>query len=144
MSFAAPNRASMRKAVPMAPMLDVLFLLLIFFATSSTFRAAEQQIDVNLPLAQAAESFDPVRTEVLVNVRPDGALVVSGRQVTVARLRQLLAQLVADFPNERVIIRGDREVPYGRVVEVMDTARAVGIRQVHFATVRPAVDPGSP
>lgn len=144
MSFAAPTRATRRHGVPLAPMLDVLFLLLIFFATSSTFHAAEQQIDVNLPVAESAKAVDPVRTEVLINVRLDGAIVMGGREVTADEVGDILGQLVADFPNERVIVRGDREVPFGKVMAVMDTARAVGIRQVFFATIRPAAGSGGP
>jgi len=137
-SFAQPRQPTRRVTVPLAPMLDVLFLLLIFFATTSTFRAEEQQIDVNLPIAQTASAAEPLETELLVNVRADDTLVVGGRAVTIAELRAMLRQITADFPNERVIIRGDQAVNYGRIVEVMDAARAANVRQIHFATIQAA------
>jgi len=137
-SFARPRQPTRRATVPLAPMLDVLFLLLIFFATTSTFRAEEQQIDVNLPIAQTASAAEPLETELLVNVRADDTLVVGGRAVTIDQLRAMLRQITADFPNERVIIRGDQAVNYGRIVEVMDAARSANVRQIHFATIQAA------
>jgi len=140
MSFAQPRQPSRRVTVPLAPMLDILFLLLIFFATTSTFRAEEQQIDVNLPIARTAAAAEPLKTEVLVNVMNDGSLLVGGQDVSIAELRTMLLQLTADFPNERVIIRGDQTVNYGRIVEVMDAARAARVQQIHFATVQPTAE----
>ena len=135
MSFAEPEQPP-RRAVPLAPMLDVLFLLLIFFVTTSSFRAQEQQLDVNLPAAQAADDAEPQRTEVVINVKKDGSILLDPSEQTIDQLRQTLRQLVEDFPNERVIIRGDKKVTYDRIVQVMDTARAAGVKHVYFATVR--------
>jgi biopolymer transport protein ExbD len=137
MSFAEPRQPTRRSSVPLAPMLDILFLLLIFFVTTSTFRAEERLIDVNLPIAQTAAAMEPLKTEVLVNVRDDATLVVGGRTVSIDELRMILGELTRDFPNERVIIVGDKLVNYGRIVEVMDAARAAKVREIHFATVLP-------
>ena len=142
MSFARPRQPLRRAAVPLAPMLDILFLLLIFFATSTTFRAGEQQIDVNLPLAQTGQTREPTPTEVVVNIREDGSIVVAGRTMPLSQLRAMLSELVREFPNERVIIRGDETTQYGRVVEVMDTARLARVKEVRFATARPARESG--
>jgi len=136
MSFARPRQPERRSGVPLAPMLDVLFLLLIFFATSTTFRAGEQQIDVNLPVAQTGQSVEPLRTEVVVNIQQDGSIVVSGREVELGELRSMLVKLVERFPDERVIIRGDQSTNYGRIVEVMDAARVARVHEVRFATQR--------
>ena len=136
MSFARPRQPTRRAAVPLAPMLDVLFLLLIFFVTTSSFRAQEQQIDVQLPSAEAAETAEPTSTEVVVNVKADGSIMVGAEAYQPPALRSMLSQLVAEFPDERVIIRGDKNVKYERIVDVMDTARAAGVRNIYFATVK--------
>jgi len=138
MSFAAPP-ANLRKAgVPLAPMLDVLFLLLIFFATTSTYRAVEQQIAINLPVSQTAATDQPGRHDILININNDGSIIVSGGTVSLEQLHTMLKQLAVDYPDDRVIIRGDQLVPYGRVIGVMDAARAAGFGRIHFATVKRA------
>lgn len=140
MSFAQPTTAGgpvRRAAVPLAPMLDVLFLLLIFFATTSTFRTAEQQIDVELPAAQTGTEPQTAGGRTLVNVRADGSVEVFGRDVTVGQLNQMLSRIVADTPDERVFVAGDQGVVYGRVMEVVDAIRGAGVDRVHFA-VQPA------
>jgi len=138
MSFAKPSIPTRRAAVPLAPMIDILFLLLIFFVTTSTFRAAEQQVDVKLPVAQTGQTTEPTRTEVVINIRNDGEIVVGGRVYTLNELHGMLGELVRQYPDERVIIRGDKQVVYERIIGVMDAARAVGVRGIYFATVRKA------
>lgn len=139
MSFGAAQQ-NRRPAVPLAAMLDILFLLLIFFVTTGSFRAEEQQIDVELPAAQAAGTIKPGRTELVINVRQDGAIVVGEAAFDAGVLGAMLEQLVRDFPDERVIIRGDREVSYHRIITVMDVARSAGVRNIYFATVKPAAE----
>ncbi|NBB82321.1 MAG: biopolymer transporter ExbD [Alphaproteobacteria bacterium] len=136
MSFARPRQPQRRAGVPLAPMLDVLFLLLIFFATSTTFRAGEQQIDVDLPVAKTGQTVEPLRTEVVVNIKEDGSIVVSGRALELGELRSMLVKLVERFPEERVIIRADASARHGRVVEVMDAAELAQVGEVRLATQR--------
>ena len=139
MSFGAAQQ-NRRPVVPLAAMLDILFLLLIFFVTTGSFRAEEQQIDVELPTAQAAAPIKPERTELVINVRQDGTIVVGEAALNANALGVLLERLVSEFPDERVIIRGDREVSYHRIITVMDVARAAGVRNIYFATVKPAAE----
>lgn len=140
MSFAQPKQPHRRGGVPLAPMLDVMFLLLIFFVVTASYREEEHQIDVQLPSAEAAEPLAAGRSEIVVNVREDGAIMLGPRQYTPADLQNVLEQLVDDYPDERVIIRGDRESRYERIVTVMDIARDAGVRHIYFATVRHADD----
>jgi biopolymer transport protein ExbD len=133
MSFANPRQPA-RRGVPLAPLLDVLFLLLIFFALTSSIRATEQMIPLEVPAAQSGETQEGRRTETIVNVRQDGAIVVNGRPHTLAELRTLLVDLVAEFPNERVVIRGHRDADLGRVVAIFDIARLSGVKNVQIAT----------
>lgn len=140
MSFAQSRRATTRGFVPLAAMIDVLFLLLIFFTTTSTFRAREQQIDVKLPVAMHAQPTEPTRTEVVVNVRNDGAIVIGDKLYELSQLRTMLTELVKLYPHERLIIRGDQVVQYGRIIAVMDAARSAGVTDIRFATIKQAGD----
>lgn len=138
MSFAQSRRATTRGFVPLAAMIDVMFLLLIFFTTTSTFRAREQQIDVKLPVAEHTQAQKPTRTEVVVNVREDGTIVIGDQVYQLGRLQTMLTELVKLYPRERLIIRGDQTVRYGRIIAVMDAARSAGVGDIRFATVKPA------
>jgi biopolymer transport protein ExbD len=118
-------------------MLDVLFLLLIFFAATYSYRAArEQSIAMDLPVSQTAVDEPAARYDVRVNIDNDGRIIISGEPVTLDRLYEMLRDLSADYPDDRVIIGGDRSVAYGRVIAVMDAARAAGFSRVQLATVR--------
>jgi biopolymer transport protein ExbD len=127
-----------RRGVPLAPMLDIMFLLLIFFVTTSSFRAQEQQIDIQLPAAQAGKPTDPSATEIIVNIMADDSIRVGNSTYTPEALYKVMRQLVADYPDERVIIRGDRGSHTEALVRVMDVARSAGIQNIHIATVKPA------
>ncbi|MBI1368014.1 MAG: hypothetical protein GC162_05105 [Planctomycetes bacterium] len=136
MSFAQPVEQRRRASVPLAPMLDIMFLLLIFFVTTSSFRAEEQQIDVKLPTAQASSPTQPRRTEVIVNVKSDGTIVVGNQSYNPPALFEMMRSLTTDYPDEHVIIRGDKDTRYETIVSVMDVARSAGVKSIYFATVK--------
>jgi biopolymer transport protein ExbD len=141
MSFAQPTKEA-RRALPLAPMLDVMFLLLMFFVTTASFREEEQQVDVTLAATKAGAPAEARRTEVVVNVKDDGSILVGGAAYNIQQLSTLLRDLIAEYPGEHVVIRGDKRVPYERVVQVVDAARSVGVRNVSLATVKRAADVG--
>ncbi|MDH3583435.1 MAG: biopolymer transporter ExbD [Phycisphaerae bacterium] len=143
MSFAQPKRELRRASVPLAPMLDIMFLLLIFFVTTSSFRAEERLTEVPVPEAESGKPATATRTQLIVNVRSDGSILVGPVQYSMPQLDRLLRQLVRDFPDERVIIRGDRRSSYESIMQVMDTAALAGIKKIFFATVKKQTGSGS-
>lgn len=133
MSFARPERDP-RRALSLTPLIDVMFILIIFFVTTTTFRAEEQQIDVQLVATQTGKVIEPTRTEIVINVKEDGTITIGNRLFDAEQLKAMLRRLVEDFPNERVIVRGDRNAKYERVLAVLDSARAAGVRDARLAT----------
>lgn len=142
MSFSQPNPNTRRAAIPLAPMLDVVFILLLFFVTTWNLRHEEQQIGVSLAAASSGAPATAHRTEVIVNIANDGAILIGSVVHTPSQLAGKLRDLARDYPDERVIIRGDKLVPYEKVVAVIDLARAAGITNVLLATVKPAEEVG--
>lgn len=128
--------------MPLAPMLDMMFLLLIFFATTSTFRAEEQQIDVDVPAAQTANAIAPTRTEVVVNILANGTIKVGATNYSTAQLQTMFQQLVEIYPDTVVTIRGDKETRYDTIIAVMDAVRAAGVNNTKLATIKNARDLG--
>ncbi|MES2981158.1 MAG: biopolymer transporter ExbD [Verrucomicrobiota bacterium] len=128
-----PEPATMQ----LAPMIDIVFLLLIFFIVTWQFTRAETELSVSVPTAQ--EGADPQRQigEIVINILGDGTIRVEGTTVDLAQLLEKLAEIAKKYENQPVRIRGDGGVPYQRIVEVIDTCQKAGIWNISFATQRP-------
>ncbi len=128
-----PESASMQ----LAPMIDIVFLLLIFFIVTWQFTRSETELKVSVPTAQ--EGAEPERGpgEIVINILTDGTIRIEGTTVDLAQLLDKLAMIAAQFENQPVRIRGDGGVEYQRIVEVIDTCQKAGIWNISFATQRP-------
>ena len=137
MSFVAESRLRTRPVLPLAGMVDVLFLLLIFFMTASVFREQELQIPVELPATETAQVAAPdPATRIVVTVTADGRIFLGEREVSADELKVMFRELADQFPHESVIVRGDRDSRFGLAVHVMDLAQQAGIRDVSVATIK--------
>ena len=121
----------------LAPMIDIVFLLLIFFIVTWQFTKSETELKVSVPTAQ--EGADPQRQqgEIIINILSDGTIKVEGGVVDLAQLLEKLASIAAQYKNQPVRIRGDGGVAYQRIVEVIDTCQKAGIWNISFATQKP-------
>ena len=122
----------------LAPMIDILLLLLSFFIISWQFSRSETELNVSVPTAQEGAEPERQRGEIIINVLPDGTIRVEGATVDLSQLRDKLADIAKQFENQPVRIRGDGNVAYQRIVEVIDTCQKAGIWNISFATQRPA------
>ena len=139
MGFASESRERARPVIPLAGMVDVLFLLLIFFMTASTLRDQELQMDVALPgseNSQLAANIDAMQT--VVTIDKLNQIYLGERAVTMQQLRDVLTQIAKDYPDETLVVRGDRDSSYGIAIEIMDVAQAMGIKDVRAAEVKKA------
>ncbi len=118
-----------------APMIDIVFLLLCFFVTSQVFTQWESEIDIALPTSRTAEFNRRLPGEIILNIRPTGQVSVSGRVLEEKELTALLDRLVQLFPGQPVLIRADRETPYLHVIRVLDLCRQSEIWNISFATL---------
>jgi len=135
MSFTAETRERTRPALPLAAMVDMMFLLLIFFMTASLYREQERQIEVALPGAETAESGQH-KAPIIITINAEGVIFMGEQAYDLVKLRAALSQLAGQVPNEAVLIRGDRQSQFGLVIQVLDMARAVGIQDVAVATTK--------
>jgi len=118
-----------------APMIDIVLVLLCFFVASQIFTQWETEIDIALPTARTAEFNRRLPGEIILNIRADGEVSVSGRILNDGELTTLLNRLVKLFPGQPVLIRGDRETPYAHVIRVLDLCRKSEIWNISFATL---------
>ncbi len=129
MSFAQPNRTMRKTGVPLAAMLDIMFLLLIFFVTTYQFRDDQYAIDIDPPATKTGKSPELASNSIIVNVTEDGRYLIYEKEFTGPQLGRFLAdQRKAVTDRElRVFVNGDKAVQYGRVVEALDIARRAGV-----------------
>jgi len=115
-------------------LIDVVFLLLIFFMVTTTF-ASRSGIGVKLPEAKAKERPPDLVIELTLTTK--GELFLDKDRVPAGGLASALATAARDHAGEVVVIRADAAVPHGRVVKVMDAARTAGFHKLAIATRTP-------
>ncbi len=128
----------------LAPMLDVVFLLLIFFVVTQKFILNEQDLKVKVPTApKTTEETSRAIDEIIINAREqDGELVITiDRNVfTREQLAQMLRRMVAVNPSQPVRIRGDAEMRWQKVADVISTCTQAGVWNVSFSKQMPEAE----
>ncbi len=119
----------------LTPMIDVIFLLLIFFMVATTFQDPEKEMDVDLPAAGSGAAPVEQPDEIVINIKRDGTLVISGQETSREALDLLLNRRAQENPDTPVTIRGDRFVHHETVVQVMDACGTAGLRQLSLGTL---------
>lgn len=119
--------------INLTPMLDVVFIMLIFFIVTTSF-IKESGIEIQRPESSAATPRPDA--QVLVAITPEGAVWVDGQPIDMHRLGGAVADLVSDGGS--VVIQADRDATTGILIEVMDRLREAGVDQVAVAASRSA------
>jgi biopolymer transport protein ExbD len=120
-----------------APMVDILLFLLVFFILTWNFSRTEAELDVKVPAAQEGKESKRPAGEVILNVKKDGAIVMNRRPMSPDELLETLTRIAKLYPDQAVVLRGDENVDYRYVVDVLDICRAANIWNVAFATSKP-------
>jgi len=120
-----------------APMVDVLLVLLVFFIVTWNFALTEYDLDVKVPNATQAKQAESYVDQTVVNIRSDGSIVMNRKQISPDELAEKLKQLAKLYPDYAVILRGDQKVNYKYIVDVLDMCRAANIYNIAFSTGRP-------
>jgi biopolymer transport protein ExbD len=122
------------EVINLTPMIDVVFLLLIFFLAATTFASEEVELDLRLPQAKSGKAGSGEQ-QLVVNVFADGKLTVDGREVTLAALQQKLQAAVQRNAEQAVLVRGDQESRFGTGLAVLDVCRLAKVKKVDFAAL---------
>ncbi|MEP7013892.1 MAG: biopolymer transporter ExbD [Verrucomicrobiota bacterium] len=122
--------------IQLAPLVDVLLLLLIFFLLTWNAARNENELDVKVPKASAAQEKSAPIGDVVVNVKADGTVVVNRRTLTTPELTELLKGLIQLNADQAVVIRGDEAGAYKNIVSVLNICTESGITNVAFATAK--------
>ena len=117
-------------SVDMTPLLDVVFIMLIFFIVSTSF-VKESGIEVNRP--GAATAVKKQRANILIGISQTGDIWISKRQIDLRSVRANIEKLKAESPEGSVIIQADKDAKTGVLVQVMDQVRLAGVVNVSIA-----------
>jgi biopolymer transport protein ExbD len=117
-------------AIDMTPMLDIVFIMLIFFIVTIVF-VKEAGIQVNKP--EANQSILPKNANIFIAITEDGVIWMDKRELKVESIRANLEKLLAEQPSDVVIIQADEKAEHGIVVKVMDQIKAAGIDRISIA-----------
>ncbi|MCW8945300.1 MAG: biopolymer transporter ExbD [Sedimenticola sp.] len=124
------NGDSAESEINLTPMLDVVFIMLIFFVVTTSF-VKESGVEVNRPSANTAQQQE--QANILVAIRPNGEIWIDNRAVDVRAVRSHIERLRVEFPEGQVVIQGDRAAQIGLLVKVMDQVRLAGVVNVSIA-----------
>lgn len=124
-------------SIQLAPMIDILLLLLSFFIISWQFNKAETELNVSVPTAQEGAEPTQMRGEIIINVFADGTIRVEGTTMDRVQLFEKLSKIAQQYKNQPVRLRGDGAATFQKMVEIIDTCQKAGIWNISFATQRP-------
>lgn len=129
MQFKAQPRHKV--VINITSLIDVMFLLLIFFMVSSTF-LEQAGMKLNLPGAQTG-SLEEVK-ELVIEISSQGQILLNGNPIELSAVQKTLTESLARSAEATLVLKADEKVSHGQVVKVMDLARAAGIRKLVIAT----------
>jgi biopolymer transport protein ExbD len=117
-------------AIDMTPMLDIVFIMLIFFIVTATF-VKESGIDVTRPDAETAVKQS--RVGILIAIRDNNEVWINRRQVDLAAVRANVERLHAENPQGGAVIQADKDAQTGTLIEIMDQVRLAGVGSISIA-----------
>lgn len=132
------KRSSVAGTLSLTPLIDVVFLLLIFFLVTSEFEEEERRLDIVLPEATSAAPMTSKPREIIVDVDAKGIIYLRGQEIGLAALEQLMRESVSNNPtSQTAIIRADKGTSFQPVVSVMDICNRAGISDYSVTTQDP-------
>jgi biopolymer transport protein ExbD len=128
--FFSQTQVEDESEINITPMLDVVFIMLIFFIVTATF-VKEAGIDVNRPDATTAVKQE--KANILIAIGPNNDIWIDRRQVDIRSVRPNIERLHAENPQGSIVIQADKESKTDTLIQVMDAARQAGVYNVSIA-----------
>lgn len=130
LSIGQGRKSGGAKEPPMAPLIDMIFILLIFFLVTTSF-VKESSLEVKQPIP--SKSVSKEKTNLIVQVTREGTIYIGNRTVDIQLVRPYMERHQIEHPKGTVVIAADRESRIGVVIRVLDACRLAGIKEVSVA-----------
>jgi biopolymer transport protein ExbD len=137
MKFRA-NYQQAHHGMNLVPLIDVLLILLIFFIVTNAMARFETELEISVPAAEESKTSERNKSELVINVRKDGTIVWNSQVLTETALSSKLSDLARFSRKQAIVIRGDENTPYAKIVHVLDLTHRAGLYHVSFATTKSA------
>ena len=121
-----------RSLIDIAPLIDIMFTLIIFFLATTTFEKEERDIKVSLPDSGKSNTLSSAPKVVVINVREDGSYYLGQETVTLPLLQERLVEAVAAKSDQKVLIRGDQRALHGHVAAAVLACKKAGIHEANI------------
>ena len=131
--MAKRNRSNEDVTINLTPMIDVVFLLVIFFMVGTKFSESESRIDVSVPSVGPMNAISRVPDERVVELTAAGNVLLDGQVVSNEQLAEILASQFAQYPDLKVVVRADSAGSLQEFAETIHTVRRSGIAQIGIA-----------
>lgn len=119
--------------INLTPMIDIVFLLLIFFMVGTRFTEMEREFEIQLPTVSEAQPLTSLPDEITINISADGEIHVDGNLMTIQELENRLETAKQNYADQSVIVRGDANGAYQHVMDVLAVCNQAGITGVSLA-----------
>ena len=124
----------------MAPMIDIMFLLLIFFIAAAVYSQWETKLEIQVPTSETAKHRARFPGEAIINIDKGGKFFLNSIEYTPERLLKVLSQLAKTYPDQPVIIRADKNTPCKYLIQLLDICAKTDIANISFAAMNPEAD----
>jgi len=118
----------------MAPMIDMVFLLLVFFMTVSNLAQAQQRVELDLPQSHESRIPEELSDRTSVSVQQDGSVYWGASQVTLEQLTERLRGAIAGEPDLRIQVRADARTPFEEIRKVLQACAEAGAYEIIYST----------
>lgn len=126
------RRTTREPRLMIIPMIDIIFFLLVFFMMNTLYMVEQNVLPIQLPVAKSVDS-QPAK-QVAVTVSKDGEVWINSQKINLQDFRSLISKEMQTAPDSVFVLRADRVVPHGQVIEVMDEMKLAGVKRISVAT----------
>jgi len=126
------DRGEGAEIINISSLLDVMFILIIFFLVTTTFKNLEMDQQVNLPAEAEGKPLGETEPVIVINVRKSNAYLMMGKQVTIEEMSAAIQEAIKENPGKKVLIRADQEALHGYVAKAVATCRHAGIAEANI------------
>lgn len=124
--------AGEEQLLSMTSLLDIMFILLIFFLVASSFTQEERDLEIRLPRADPEAALSAAPRVLVVNVRRDGRVTVGAKTLAIEEVARTVKEAVAADPAQKILVRGDAAARHEHVAAVMRACRQGGVAEAHL------------
>ena len=129
-----PRKESESDILNITPLIDVVFLLIVFFLVATSFERIQRELEVNLPRSEAAEKVSRDIQPIAITVSADGTVTMGREEIDLRDLPGRIKEAVKQSDEPRVFVRGDARAYHENIVAVLGACQEAGVSNVSIAT----------